>query len=165
MLEATDDMLTIEPWPRVSMPGRNAWIIRKQEVTLIENAVDQSCNEQSNTVPEGTIPAQLNSTSIVGRALASARIALTSVTSNGSFSIASSVGRDSSPFTSTSVAMTRAPSEAIRIALARPMPAAAAVTSIVLPSSLLFTALSTPGNAALLLLAKLPDPKPHHVSC
>ncbi len=88
MLEATDDMLTIEPWPRASMPGRNAWIIRKQEVTLIEKAVDQSCNEQSSTVPEGTIPAQLKSTSIVGRALASARIALSSVTSNGSFSIA-----------------------------------------------------------------------------
>src|SRR6185437_11946561 len=135
-------MLMIEPRPLASIPGRNAWIMWKHAVTLTENPFVQSSSLQSRTVPEGTMPAQLNSTSTSGKSLASFRTASISVTSSRRVSTEASVRSASSLTVSMSVAMTRAPSDAMRRVLALPMPAAAAVTRMVLPFNLSFTGAS-----------------------
>ena len=62
-LEATDDMLMIDPPPLASMPGRNARMVWNIAVALIANAWSQSASVQSSTVPACTMPAQLKRTS------------------------------------------------------------------------------------------------------
>jgi hypothetical protein len=46
-----DEMLMIEPLPRSSMPGRNAWIVPCIDFTFKSKEKSQSASEHSNTVP------------------------------------------------------------------------------------------------------------------
>src|SRR5438445_5186092 len=135
MLDATEDMLMIEPPPRASMPGSSAWIMRYIEVTLSCQAKSQSSLLHSRMLPACTKPAQLKITSNALSALAccaaSAWIAAVSVTSSRRVSIEGACARSvCSASALMSVASTRAPSRANASALARPMPCPAAVTSV-----------------------------------
>ncbi len=127
--EATEATLTIEPPPFSSMPGRNARIVRCIDLTLRSNEKSQSPSEHSSTLPWCTKPTQLKRTSIGPISRASASTASLERTS----SFRRSPSSPCSPARSTSVAITRAPSAAKASAVARPMPAAAAVSNAVLP--------------------------------
>jgi hypothetical protein len=78
---ATDDMLTIEPAFASSMPGRNARIMWNMACTLSSNAAVHADSSTSSTVPDGTMPAQLNNTSARPATFANAAIAWGSRTS------------------------------------------------------------------------------------
>ena len=80
-LEATDDMLMIDPPPLASIPGRNARMVWNIAVALIANAWSQSASVQSSTVPACTMPAQLKRTSMGPTSVARAAMADASVTS------------------------------------------------------------------------------------
>ncbi len=49
--EAADDMLTIEPEPLPSIPGRKAWIVQNMLRTLRLNANCHCSSVASSTVP------------------------------------------------------------------------------------------------------------------
>jgi hypothetical protein len=51
MLDAIDDMLTIDPLQRSSIPGSTARMTRYIEWTLMSNDRDHSSGEQSRIVP------------------------------------------------------------------------------------------------------------------
>ena len=49
--EAADDMLTIEPEPLATMPGRKAWIVQNMLRTLRSKANCHCSSVASSTVP------------------------------------------------------------------------------------------------------------------
>ena len=102
------------------------------DVTLSSNAAFHAAGSTSSTVPLGTEPAQLNSTSTRPAVFANAAIAAGSRTSSTWPSQPASVAK---AFPSMSAANTRAPARAKASALARPMPEPAAVTIAVFPES------------------------------
>ena len=95
------------------------------------------------------IPAQLNRISILTKSSASLSIASLSVTSNLRVSIPGTSFSSDNLSSFTSVAMTRAPSLANSIAVARPMPCAAAVRIAILPDKRPFVVTSFGGNVAI----------------
>ncbi len=103
------------------------------EFTLRSNAALQVAKSMSSTVPLGTMPAQLNSTSIFPTCFANEAMASALRTSTR---WPSHPGTDFTAAASISTASTRAPARAKASALARPMPEAPAVTTAVLPASL-----------------------------
>src|SRR5271170_2763706 len=129
--DAPEAMLTIDPRPFSSIPGRKARIVRCIDLTLRSNEKSQSASEQSSTLPWWTKPAQLKRTSIAPISRASAATASLERTSSLRFS----ASRPARPSTSMSVAMTRAPSRWKASAVARPIPAAAAVSNAVFPAN------------------------------
>src|SRR5439155_22880036 len=56
--DAPDAMLTIAPFLRLSIAGRNALMVRCIDLTLRSNEKSQSDSEQSSTQPWWTKPAQ-----------------------------------------------------------------------------------------------------------
>src|SRR5882672_7954317 len=131
---ATDDMLMIEPARAARIAGRNARIMWYIEVTLRVKAASQCAGSMSSTVPMGTEPAQLKSTSALPTVFANEAIDEGSRTSSTWPSQPTIEARDCPLM---SAANTRAPARANASALARPMPEPAAVTTAVLPESLL----------------------------
>src|SRR3954447_26242805 len=126
-------MLTIEPRPESSMPGRNARSVRCIDFTLRSNEKSQSSSEHSRTVPWCTKPAALSRMSTLPTRLAMAFTAAVSRTSSRATSDTPSFASCARPFSSISVAKTVAPSRENAIAQARPIPAAPAVTNARLP--------------------------------
>src|SRR3954453_14124027 len=127
--DAPEAMLTIDPPPRSSMPGRNARTVRCMDLTLRSNEKSQSRSEHSSTVPWWTKPAALTSPSIGPVSRASASTSCVERTSRGR---RSAPLRPSSFAGSRSVAQTAAPSRRKVSAMARPIPCPAAVTTAVL---------------------------------
>ena len=132
----------IEPLPLASMPGRNALMVRCIDLTLRSKEKSQSFSLQSSTVPWCTKPAALNSTSTGPYFLAMAWMAAVSRASSAAHSATPSSFRPASRASLRSVAMTLAPSRASAIAVARPMPAPAAVQNATFPSTRLGMRLS-----------------------
>src|SRR5579872_1512395 len=130
MLEATDATLTIEPAPRANIPGNAALHTRNMLVTLTSHDRRQSSSVQSRIDPWCTQPAAFTTTS---KAISSAKRAVTALGSVTSKRRASAPAIDATVSASMSVATTRAPSATKRSAVARPMPAPAAVTRQALP--------------------------------
>src|SRR3954451_5328913 len=128
--DAPEAMLTIDPPPRSSMPGRNARMVRCMDLTLRSNEKSQSRSEHSSTVPWWTKPAALTSASMGPVSRASASTSCVESTSRGR---RSAPLRPSSFAGSRSVAQTAAPSRRKVSAMARPIPCPAAVTTAVLP--------------------------------
>src|SRR6185295_18934791 len=126
-------MLMIEPLPCRSMPGRKALIVRCMDLTLRSKAKSHSWSVASSTLPWCTKPAALKSTSTAPSRLASASIAAVSRASSAISSATPASSRPARPALLRSLAITRAPSRAKAMAVARPMPAAAAVQKATLP--------------------------------
>src|SRR3954452_10751479 len=126
-------MLTIEPRPESSMPGRNARSVRCIDFTLRSNEKSQSSSEHSRTVPWCTKLAALSRMSTLPTRLAVALTAAVSRTSSRATSDTPSLASWASRLSSISVAKTVAPSRAKANAQARPIPAAPAVTNARLP--------------------------------
>src|SRR5690349_20822340 len=156
MEPATDDMLMIEPARASTIAGRNARIMWYMEFTLRSNAAFHVARSISSTVPFGTVPAQLNTTSTLPTDLASDSIAPTSRTSS---TWVSHPARDFSACASMSTPTTRAPARANASALARPMPDAAAETIAVLPASLSDSIDSPCGSGKNLLALRGAEPR------
>src|ERR1700733_13063445 len=129
--EAPEAMLTIDPLPLSSIPGRKARMVRCIDLTLRSNEKSQSASEGVRTVPWGTKPGQLKGT----RSGPSSRARASTASFERTSSLRLSASRPSRPATSMSVAMTRAPSRAKASAVARPMPAAAAVNNATLAAN------------------------------
>src|SRR5215470_14338089 len=126
-------MLTMLPPPPASIAGRNALMVRCMDLTLRSKEKSQSSSEQSMMVPWCTKPAALSRMSVLPTRLAKASTSAVLRTSSRAVSAMPSVASVARPFSSTSVAITVAPSRANAMAQARPMPAAAAVTTARLP--------------------------------
>jgi hypothetical protein len=62
-LDTTEAMFTMLPFPRSSMPGSTARIVRIIESRFKSREASQSSSDASSTVPWCTKPAQLKSTS------------------------------------------------------------------------------------------------------
>src|SRR6185436_12023533 len=128
-------MLTMLPPPPASIAGRNALMVWCMDLTLRSNEKSQSCSEQSRMVPWCTKPAALSRMSIFPMRLAKASTSAVLRTSSRAVSAMPSLPRVAMPLSLMSVAITVAPSRANAIAHARPMPAAAAVTTARFPFS------------------------------
>src|SRR5947209_1885684 len=126
-------MLTIEPPPFASMPGRKARMVRCIDLTLRSKEKSQSASEHSSTVPWCTKPAALSRISTVPARFAMASTAAVSRTSSFATLATPPLFNAARFSSSTSVANTPAPSRAKASAQARPMPTAAAVTNARLP--------------------------------
>src|SRR3569833_3995207 len=135
MLDATEDMFTIVPCLRASIPGSAARMVRTIDSTLRSQAAAKLASSLSSTVPFGTMPAQLKRMS---QRSSRAKKAETASSSRTSRRVARMLGSPSafSAASSMSVAWTVAPSAAKACAVARPIPAPAAVTTAIFPESL-----------------------------
>jgi len=67
------EMKITRPWPRASMPGSAARMVRTIDRTLRSQALAKTSGAESSTVPSGTMPAQLKRMSIGPTSRASAR--------------------------------------------------------------------------------------------
>src|SRR6266545_3321572 len=133
--EAAEDMLTIDPPPFSTMPGRKAWIVQNMLRTLRSKAKAHCSSVAPSTAPWWTKPAQLNSTSTAPVSVAKAPMAALSRTSSLCVRMPSTPFSAKSFSASTSVAQTVAPSLAKARAVAAPIPCPAAVTTQALPRS------------------------------
>src|SRR3546814_17761394 len=69
-LDAADDILTMEPRPCLSMPGRKARIVWYIDATFKSKEKRQASSSQSSMDPSCASPAQLNRTSTEPSSLA-----------------------------------------------------------------------------------------------
>ena len=123
------------PPPPASIAGRNALMVRCMDLTLRSNEKSKSSSEQSRMVPWCTKPAALSRMSILPTRLAKALTSAVLRTSSRAVSAMPSLPSVAMPLSLMSVAITVAPSRANAMAQARPMPAAAAVTTARFPFS------------------------------
>ena len=127
-------MLMMVPFALASQPGMNALIMRKCALTLRSKEKSQALSSVSMMVPACTNPEQLNRMSGVPARLAAASISSCDSTFSVKHSMPDcSVASVASKSSRMSVAQTFAPSFAMAMAEARPMPCPADVTIAVLP--------------------------------
>ena len=124
----------IVPCPRASHAGMKAFIMWKCALTLRSKEKSQALSSVSMSVPAWTKPEQLNRMSGVPTRLAAASIWSCFSTSRVKVSMPDcSAASEASASALMSVAQTLAPSFAMQMADARPMPWPAEVTIAVLP--------------------------------